>query len=231
MATDDRIASCAAYYRERLDSRPGTPEALQQATRSGLPQIIERAGAKRRTGPLLARIDEAFADAGIVTFPRLTDPNNRPDERIYMFDRDHQIKGLSLTRQSFPDQDALRDFIFANRHQFEALRGLSDIKPEARLASGRRLDLLAKRPRRNELVGIELKLDEADDRAVGQAQQYIDDLVKEAGKLGLQPHFMLIAGGQPNKSVRSRIESYAQTRGVGVTFLIHRAEMSLRLHP
>lgn len=42
---------------------------------------------------------------------------------------------------------------------------------------------------------------------------------------------MLIAGGQPNKAVRARIESYAKTRGVGVTFLLHRVKMSLRLHP
>ncbi|OBK15746.1 hypothetical protein [Mycobacterium asiaticum] len=231
MPTDDRIASCAAYYRTRLDSRPGTPESLQQATRSGLQQIIERAGAKRRSDPLLARLDEAFAEAGIVTFPRLTDPHNRPDERIYIFDRDHQIEGLTQARQSFRDQAALRDFILANRHQFEALRGLSEITPEAKLPSGRRLDLLAKRPRRNQLVGIELKLDEADDRAVGQSQHYIDDLAKEAERQGMEPHFALIAGGQPNKSVRARIESYAKARGVGATFLLHRVEMSLRLHP
>lgn len=231
MATEDKIASCAEHYRERLDARPGTPESLQQATRSRLDQIIERAGAKRRSDQLLARIDEAFADVQIVTFPRLTDPHNKPDERIFMFDRDHQIEGLAQARQSFRNQAALRDFILDNRHQFEALRGLSDIKPEAKLASGRRVDLLAKRPRRNQLVGIELKLDEADDRAVGQSQHYIDDLAKEAERQGVEPHFMLIAGGQPNKSVRARIESYAKTRGVGVTFLLHRVEMSLRSHP
>lgn len=231
MATEDTIISCAAHYRERLDFRPGTPESLQQATRSRLDQIIDKAGAKRRSDPLLARIDEAFAEAGIVTFPSLTDPHNRPDERIYLFDRDHQMEGLAHARQSFRNQAALRDFILDNRHQFEALRGLSEIKPEAKMASGRRLDLMAKRPRRNQLVGIELKLDEADDRAVGQSQHYIDDLVKEAEKHGAEPHFMLIAGGQPNKSVRTRIESYAKTRGVGVTFLLHQVEMSLRLHP
>ena len=81
------------------------------------------------------------------------------------------------------------------------------------------------------MIGIELKLDGADDRAVGQAQHYVDDLAKEAEKLGAHPHFILIAGGQPNKSVRARIESYAEARGVGMTFLLHRVELSLRLHP
>ena len=139
MTTDEKIAGCAAYYRERLDARPGTPESLQQATRGGLPQILKRAGAKRRSEQLLARLDEAFADARIVTFPRLTDRNNRPEERIYMFDRAHQMKGLAQARQSFADQGALRKFILANRHEFDALRGLADIKAEAKLASGRRI--------------------------------------------------------------------------------------------
>jgi len=228
---DKKIAQCIEHYRKRLDARPGAPESRQQATRSGLQQIIERAGAKRRSEKLLARLDEAFAESRIVTFPRLTDPTNKPDERIYLFDRDRQMKGLQISRQAFSDQDALRDFILANRHEFDELRGLTEITPEVKLTSGRRLDLLAKRPRRNELVGIELKRDEADDRAVGQSQHYVDDLAKEAQKLGFSPHLVLIAGGQPNRSVRTRIESYAEARGVSVTFLLHSVELKLRAHP
>jgi len=87
---DQKIAECAEYYRAVLGDRPGTPESLQQAKRSGIQQIIERAGAKRHNEQLLARIDDAFGEAGIVTFPRLTDANNKPDERIYVCDRDHQ---------------------------------------------------------------------------------------------------------------------------------------------
>ncbi|MGO9098772.1 MAG: hypothetical protein ACLP9Y_04755 [Mycobacterium sp.] len=229
--TDEKVAHCVDHFRKLLDARPGTPESVQQATRSGLHRIIERAGAKRRNEPLLARLEEAFADAGIVTFPRLTDPRNKPVERIYMFDRRHQIKGLSLTRQSFPDHEALRRFIVANRHEFDELRGLTELKEEVKFASGRKFDLLCRRPRHNQLVGIELKLGEANDQAVGQVEHYLDDLVSEANKLGYSPHFILIAGGQPNKSVRARIESYAEARGVSVTYLLHSVEMSLRQHP
>ena len=185
----------------------------KQATRSGLHRIIERAGAKRRNEPLLAQLEEAFADAGIVTFPRLTDPLRKPVERTGTFDRRHQIKGPSPSRQSFPDHEALRRFIVANRHEFDELRGLTEWKEEAKLASGRRFDLLCKRPRRNQLVGIELKVGEADDWAVGQVEYYLDDLVEEANKLDLSAQFILIAGGRPNRSVRARIESYAKTRG------------------
>jgi hypothetical protein len=126
-ADDEKVAQCVTYYRKLLDARPKTPESLQQATRSGLQQIIHRAGAKRRTDALLARLDEAFAENGIVTRPRVTDPKNRPDERIYMFDRRHQLKGLSkLTRQSFPDENSLRQFIPARP---ESIR-LPDHDPE-----------------------------------------------------------------------------------------------------
>lgn len=227
---DDKVGECVAYYRKLLAARPQTPESIRQATRSGLQQIIERAGAKRRSEQLLARLDEAFTEAHIVTFPRLTDPTNKPNERIYLFDRSRQMKGLALSRQAFGDQDALRGFILANRHEFDELRGLTDITPEAKLPSGRRIDLLARRPRRKELVGIELKVGEADDRAVGQSQHYVDDLAKEAEKLGLSAHFMLISGGQPNPSVRSRIDSYARSRGVMATLLLHNVTMTLRPH-
>ena len=112
---------------------PGLAGVAEQAKRSRLQQIIERAGAKRRNEQLLARIDDAFGEAGIVTFPRLTDPKNKPDERIYLFDRDHQMHGLVVNRQAFRNQAALRDFILDNIHEFDELRGLAGITPEARL--------------------------------------------------------------------------------------------------
>ena len=136
-----------------------------------------------------------------------------------------------VNRQAFRNLAALRDFILDNIHEFDELRGLAGITPEARLGSGRKLDLLATRPRRSQLVGIELKLGEADDRAIGQCQHYVDDLVKEAENRGLAAHFILIAGGNPNRSVRSRIESYARTRAVTVDFLLHSVAMTLRPHP
>lgn len=226
--TDKTIAQCVDHYRRLLDGRPGTPESLARATRSGLMQIVQLAGAKRRSGPLLARLDDAFAEARIVTFPPLTDPKNKPDERIYLFDRDHQIEDLVRNRQSFRNQDALRDFILNNIHEFEELRGLADIEEEFPFPSGRKIDLLAIRPRRNQLVGIELKLGDAKDGAVGQCQHYIDDLKEAAEDRGMDAHLILISGGNPNRSVRTRIESYARTRGVTVDLLLHSFEMRLR---
>lgn len=228
--TDETIAQCVDHFRGLLDDRPGTPESLARVTRSGLMQIVQRAGAKRRSGPLLARLDDAFAERGIVTFPSLTNPKNKPDERIYLFDRDHQIEDLVVNRQTFGNQTALREFIRTNLHEFEELRGLADIEDEFPFPSGRKIDLLATRPRRNQLVGIELKLGEAKDGAVGQCQHYIDDLKIAAVSRGMDAHFVLISGGNPNRSVRTRIESYARTRTVTVDLLLHSVEMRLRTY-
>jgi hypothetical protein len=43
-------------------------------------------------------------------------------------------------------------------------------------------------------------------------------------------HLVLIAG-QPDKTVRSRVERYAAARGLTVTFLLYRVQMDLLAHP
>lgn len=226
-ATDEKISQCVDYYRALLDARPAAPESLRQAQRSGLQSIIKRAGAKRRSEPLLAQLDEAFADAGIVTLPRLTDPANRPDERIYMFDHERQIDHLPVPRQSFRTEDSLWEFIENNLPEFDALRGLSNFVPQNTFDSGRRVDVLCRRPRLNQLVGIELKLADLDDRAVGQCLQYVDDLAKKADAQGHSPRLIVISGGQPNGQARERIRSYARSRGVETTFLLYRVHLEL----
>ena len=230
--TEKQISSCVAHYRRLLDARPqNPPESLAQATHSGLQQVVARAGAKRRSPGLLAELEDAFAGAGIVTHPRLTDPKNKPDQRIHFFDRRYQIKDLSAPRNSFPDEDSLRHFVLANLHEFDALRGLTNIQVEKKMPSGRRLDVVGRRSRRNELVGIELKLAEIDDRAVGQSLKYIDDLSKEADKQGLSAHYILLAGGQPNTTGRNQIQRHADQRGVALTVLLYSVAMKLRPHP
>lgn len=230
--TEKQIAGCVAYYRRLLDARPQSPpEYPAQATRSGLQQIIVRAGAKRRSAGLLAELEEAFTAAGIVTYPRLTDPKNRPDQRIHFFDRRYQLKDLSIPRQSFPDEDSLRDFVLANLHEFDELRGLTNIQVEKKMPSGRHFDVLGRRSKRGELVAIELKLADIDDRAVGQSLKYIDDLAKEADKQGLSGNYILLAGGQPKPAARNQIQRHADERGVALTVLLYSIEMKLRPHP
>ena len=92
--TEEKIAECVAHYRGLLDALPQLPESLSRAPDSRLHVIIERAGAKRRGEALLARLDQAFTDAGIKTHPSLTDADLEPGDRVYMFDAKHPIEEL-----------------------------------------------------------------------------------------------------------------------------------------
>ena len=229
--TDKQIEACVAYYRKLLDARPDRPASLAQAPRSGLQKILVRAGAQRRSAAVLTQLEDAFTEAGVVTLPRLTDRKNRPDERIHFFVRGSEPDGAALPRQHFTSEKSLREYLLTNLHEFVEFRGLTGIVPERRMSSGRRLDIVAKRARRGELVGIELKLGTIDDRAVGQSLQYIDDLAKEAAKQNLSAHYFIVAGGQPNPSGRQRIQRHAHAVGVTVTTLVHHVEMTLTAHP
>lgn len=229
--TEDQIKACVAYYRTLLDARPDRPASLAQAPRSGLQKVLVRAGAKRRSAAVLTQLEDAFTDAGVVTLPRLTDRKNRPDERIHFFVRGAEPDGAALPRQHFKTEKSLRDYLITNLHEFAEFRGLTGITPEKRMPSGRKIDIVAKRPRRGELVGIELKLGAIDDRAVGQALQYLDDLAKDAARQNLSAHFFLVAGVQPNPAGRQRIQRHAASLGAAVTILIHQVEMTLTAHP
>lgn len=229
--TDKQVEACVAYYRKLLDARPDRPASLAQAPRSGLQKILARAGAKRRSTAVLTQIEDAFTEAGVVTLPRLTDRKNSPDERIYFFVRGSEPEDVALPRQNFTSEKSLREYLLTNLHEFAEFRGLTGTVSEKRMPSGRKLDIVAKRARRGELVGIELKLGDINDRAVGQSLQYIDDLAKEAAKQNLFAHYFLVTGGQPNPAGRQRIQRHADAQGVAFTILRYKMEMTLNPHP
>ena len=231
MATEEKVAQCVAHYRGLLDSRPQPPESLSQAPDSRLHVIIGRAGAKRRSTALLTRLDQAFKDEGIQTWPPLSDLKS--DERVFMFDAKHPIEGLAPSRQLFPNEQALQSFLWANRDALKELRklGLSGFQEQAVLDSGRRVDLLCERRALNQLVAIELKVAQPDDRATGQIEQYLDELARYSKKHGYDSAHLILVAGQPDKSVRNRVEHYAQTRGLTVTYLLYRVQMELVAHP
>jgi hypothetical protein len=95
MATEAKVTECVAHYRGLLDSRPQPPKSLSQVPDSRLHVIIGRAGAKRRSQALLARLDQAFKDAGIITFPPLTDPYLKPSDRVISLPRRRTCKASS----------------------------------------------------------------------------------------------------------------------------------------
>lgn len=234
MATsEDKLAQCAAYYRRLLDGLPQSPESLSQAPDSRLHVIIERAGAKRRSEELLRRIEEAFSAEGMRTFPALTDPDLASDDRVFVLDAKRPIEGLAPRRQLFRDEKTLQEFVSTHLDWFRDLRRLKlcDFDEQAVLDSGRRVDILCKRRGSNQLVGIELKVREPDDRAVGQLQQYLDDLRSHATNHGFDSAHLIVISGQPDKSVRERVDAYAESHGAEVTFLLYRVQLELVEHP
>lgn len=232
-ATQEKVAQTVAHYRELLDELPQPPEALSQAPDSRLGVLIERAGAQRRSDALLGQLDDAFKDAGIMSFPSLTDPDLGTNDRVYFLDAAHPVQALAPSRQLFRDEKTLQEFIWKHHDWFPDLRrlGLHEFQEQAVLDSGRRVDLLCKRRSSKQLVGIELKVREPDDRAAGQLQQYLDDLANHARNHGYDSAHLIVIAGQPDKSVRKRVDRYANQGGHEVTFLLYRVRMELEPHP
>lgn len=232
-ATDDKIAKTAAHYKKLLDGLPHPPESLSQAPSSQLHVIIERAGAKRRSTALMEQLQKAFEDIGIVTFPPLNDPFLGAVDRVCMLDAEQPIEALASQRELLSTEKELQGFIWARRKQLVDFRqrGLSGFKEQARLDSGRRVDILCKRAALNQLVAIELKAAQPDDRSAGQTQQYLDDLARHAKNHDYDSAHLIVITGQPDKSVRDRVERYADARGLTVEFLLYRVQTKLLPHP
>lgn len=229
--TDEKIATTVARYRKLLDKRPQAPESLSQAPDSELRVVMEAAGAKRRSPALLEKLEAAFADAGIVTFPALTDPFLKSTDPVYMFDAKQPIDGLAEQRFLFPEEKDLQSFIWARREHIERFRGLSGFTQQAVLDSGRRVDILCRKAASNQLVAVELKAWQPDDRSVGQVQKYLTDLARHAENHGYDSAHLIVISGQPDRSVRERVESYADSCGLTVEFLLYRVQTKLLPHP
>lgn len=123
--------------------------------------------------------------------------------------------------------------MWARRDQLDEFhkRGLTGLQEQAKLDSGRRVDILCKRTKLNQLVAIELKAAQPDDRSAGQVQQYLDDLARHAKNHGYDSAHVIVVSGQPDESVRDRVEQYARIRDVTVEFLLYRVQLKLVAHP
>ncbi len=228
--TEKTIARCVSYYKGLIE--PRNSQSASQARDSRLDVIIERAGAKRRSKQLMARLEQAFAEAGMGTEPRLTDPDLRTDERIFVFDATRPIDDLPRRDgHAFTNEAAMQSFVFTNRKKIRKFQelGLKRFKEQFPFDSGRKIDLLCYRwiGKDKELVGIELKPGKPDDGAEGQSQQYLDELDAYARANGYASAHLIVISGRPNKSSRARVESYAASRGLKVTFLLYSVQMNL----
>lgn len=232
-ANEDKITKTVDYYKKKLDEKPQSPTSLAQSPSSQLRVIVERAGAKRRSPELLGQLAKAFKNRGIMTFPLLTDPFLKPDDRVCLFDAKQPVDGLASQRELLPTEKALHDWIWDRRDQLDEFhkRGLTGFQREATLDSGRRVDILCRRPSDNQLVAIELKVAAPDDRSTGQIQQYLDDLAVHANRRGFNSAHLIVITGQPDKSVRDLVERHANLRGLTVEFLLYRVQTKFVPHP
>ncbi len=190
---------------------------------------MTEAGYERSSTKLLDELDERLKREGIGTFPALTDPSNTRDTRIFFFDRAHPIPGFRQPRELFDTEKELSRFLWMNKEVMTYLKrtGLKIHTREARIADNCVIDLLADDKKTGELVGIELKAGEADERVVNQAAKYMRSLAKQAASEGDRGARLLIITGQPDAELAEHVQVLAERYGVATQWLLY--NVSIRL--
>lgn len=229
LTKEDRLQRLSDKTRVRVDGVPKETSSLRHMPSSSIGAMVREAGYERTSVKLLQEISNRLRDKGIDFFPELTDPANTAKTRIYFFDAKRPVKGLQPTSDLFKNEKELSRFLWLNREDLAYFkkRRLQVLSPETRIADGMVIDLLAVDKKTNELVGIELKAKEADDRLVGQAAKYMRALKSLAAAEGRQGARLLIVTGQPDDDLAERIQVHAETLGVPTEWLLYRNRFEL----
>jgi hypothetical protein len=233
LTMEDRLERLVAKCRSRVDALEAPPVSLSHTPDSTIGRLAKEAGYERISDKFCGLLDARLRDAGLGTHPELLDPMNTRDTRIHFFDLDHRLPGIQPTRTLFQDERQLSDFLVKN---FAALsyvrkRGLKLRRSEARIAAGCVVDLLAEDTKTRELVGFELKAEEADERVVAQVAKYMTALALQAQKEGRPGARLLIVTGQPDRNLREQVQQLAETRGVKTEWLLYQVSVSLEKAP
>ena len=109
--------------------------------------------------------------------------------------------------------------------------GLRFLNAEVTIAPGCKIDLLAEDKKTGDLVGIELKADEADQGLVAQAGRYMTALKQKAAKDGKPGARLLIVTGQPDQELQSQVQALADKRGVPTQWLTYKVTVTLQEVP
>ena len=228
LSREERLERLIAKTRQRIDAKPGA-RALSQTPDSKLATLVRDAGYQRTSLKLLEDLQHQFREAGIQTFPDLTDPSNDRSTRIYFFDADSQVPGFQSANLLFGEEKQLARFLWMNRAALPYLKkaNLVLLGQQVPVADGCVVDVLAENKKTRELVGIELKAGEADDRLVGQAAKYMRALKAEAAKRDRPGARLLIVSGQPDQALADRVQTHAEKYGVPTTWLLYRVSMAL----
>ncbi len=190
---------------------------------------MREAGYERTSDKFLEELGNRLRDRGISFTPELTDPANTTKTRIYFFDVKRPARGLRPTRELFKEEKQLSRFLWLNKDVLSYIKknNLKIQGRERRIANGVILDLLAVHRKTGELVGIELKAEEADDRVVGQAAKYMRALKAKADTEGRPGARLLIVTGQPDEDLAELVQIQAGKFGVPNKVVAHRVRLEL----
>jgi hypothetical protein len=128
--TEDKITQCVRYYKQLLTD--GSSRSASRARDSRVDVIIGRAGAIRRSKKLLARLEKAFAEAGMGTEPRLTAPDLRTNERVFILDATKPIDDLPRRDgHAFVNEAAMQSFVWGPSPNGHSAAGVAAGPPSA----------------------------------------------------------------------------------------------------
>ena len=80
-----------------------------------LSTLVREAGYERISSKLLEELEDRMREAGIRTFPELTDPSNTRKTRIHFFDLNKPVPGFQQPQQLFAEEKELSRFLWMNR--------------------------------------------------------------------------------------------------------------------
>lgn len=225
---EERLERLVVKTRRRVNAVPTATRLLRHMPKSKLGVLVREAGYERTSTKLLERLGERFRDEGVDFSPELLDPANTPETLIYFFDARRSVKGLQPTRELFKVESQLSRFLWLN-HDFlnQATKNLRIVEREKLLAPGARIDLLAVDKKTRELVGIELKAEEADQGIVAQAARYMKALKAQAETDGNNGARLIIITGQPDDELAESVQFQAERIGVPTDWFLYRVRFEL----
>lgn len=198
-----------ASVERRLNQLPEPPTSKASAPDSKLRVLLAEAGYRRRSKRILTDLQAAFDERRIKCHPTIDDPRNTRDTRIYFF---RELPGdLVHDAELFPKEAHLEHFIEVNYPLLTSFQNLDLLKRQYQLGPEKKIDLMFKDRKNNDLVGVELKKGEPDERTVQQISVYFRALEKESKREGCGFRLVLITG-QPHSDIERTLRKVTDNR-------------------
>ncbi|HEC08123.1 MAG TPA: hypothetical protein ENI86_00990 [Acidimicrobiales bacterium] len=225
------ISKPVRYYLTKLNSLPEAPQTTRQAPDSALHVILKKAGYQKKGPKVLKELDAALRDAGIETFPRLTDPRIEKDTKIYFF-RSPMPEGLAQSAELFTSEDQLEEFLVNNFKYLRLFEGLRLRGRQYEFPNSKRIDLLCEESRSGRLVGVELKHHSPNPGIVTQVSGYMRQLLKlsrlEERAAGAR---LVVITGLPDPNIAADLRALCRDRGYEIEWHLYRARLEFLPEP